>query len=226
MSARVIAAVASLSTGGLCLVLDRWGGGVSQVSVLLAVGVATLCWAIDNTLSRGLAHLDPGRVVLAKSAIGALCSMMIAAAAVQTSVSLLHGGLLVLLGAVAHGLSLHLYLLAQRDIGAARTGSVFAAAPSVGACAAIALGERALSVWALTGASLMALGVYLHVTETHDHEHSHESVEHQHAHTHGDGHHDHHHHPMPVGAHSHNHRHRPISHAHPHAPDLHHTHSH
>ena len=49
---------------------------------------------------------------------------------------------LALCGALGYGASLTLYLRAQRAIGAARTGSIFAAAPFVGAAIAWSLGER------------------------------------------------------------------------------------
>jgi hypothetical protein len=119
-----------------------------------------------------------------------------------------------------------LYLLAQRAFGAARTGSVFAFAPFLGAAAAYGLGERGASWLLLLGGVLMVLGVLLHLAEAHDHAHTHEAIEHEHAHRHDDGHHDHGHDVMPTGAHSHRHRHAAVTHAHPHVPDAHHTHGH
>ena len=116
--------------------------------------------------------------------------------------------------------------MAQRAFGAARTGSVFAFAPFIGAILAVGLGERTMS-WAVAlGGMLMLLGVVLHLAESHAHEHQHEALEHEHAHVHHDGHHDHVHHPMPAGPHSHAHRHEPVRHAHPHTPDIHHSHRH
>jgi hypothetical protein len=133
---------------------------------------------------------------------------------------------LLAVGATGYGLSLRLYLLAQRAIGAARTGSVFAFAPFVGALGALALGDRSGSLWTLAAALLMGVGIVLHLAERHGHAHAHEALTHEHAHRHDDGHHDHAHQAMPVGAHSHEHRHEPVRHAHPHVPDAHHTHTH
>jgi hypothetical protein len=121
---------------------------------------------------------------------------------------------LLAVGATGYGLSLRFYLLAQRAFGAARTGSVFAFAPFVGALFAFLLGERSGSAWMLAGALLMVLGIVLHLAESPSHEHEHEALEHEHAHYHEDRHHTHYHDPMPVGAHSHPHRHEPIRHAH------------
>ena len=133
---------------------------------------------------------------------------------------------LLAVGATGYGLSLRFYLLAQRHFGAARTGSVFAFAPFIGALGAFALGERSASVLLLVGGALMVAGVLVHLAEDHGHEHTHEALDHEHAHTHDDGHHDHTHPVMPQGAHSHPHHHSPLRHSHPHAPDLHHRHSH
>ena len=132
------------------------------------------------------------------------------------------------MGATGYGLSLRFYLLAQRAFGAARTGSVFAFAPFVGALFAFLLGERSGSAWMLAGAVLMASGIVLHLAESHGHEHAHDETEHEHAHTHthGDGHHTHSHDSLPVGQHSHLHRHEPTRHGHAHVPDESHAHRH
>jgi hypothetical protein len=123
-------------------------------------------------------------------------------------------------------LSLRFYLLAQRAFGAARTGSVFAFAPFIGAALAVALGDRSAGWMTAAGGTLMLIGVLLHIAESHSHEHAHDAIEHEHAHRHDDGHHQHAHDPMPDGAHSHPHRHEPIRHAHSHVPDAHHLHRH
>ncbi len=123
-------------------------------------------------------------------------------------------------------MSLRLYLLAQRAFGAARTGSVFAFAPFIGALLAIALGDRSLSWGMAAGGALMLAGVVLHLVESNGHEHHHKAMEHEHAHTHDDGHHHHPHDPMPSGPHSHAHRHEWLTHGHPHVPDAHHAHEH
>ena len=133
---------------------------------------------------------------------------------------------LVAVGATGYGLSLRFYLLAQRAFGAARTGSVFAFAPFIGAALAIALGDRSFTALMLLGSLLMLAGVVLHLAESHAHEHAHEAFDHEHAHRHDDGHHTHTHDPMPVGPHSHRHRHEPLRHSHAHVPDAHHPHEH
>jgi drug/metabolite transporter (DMT)-like permease len=223
---RVTLAMALLTMGGMALVLDRAGAGSSQVAGLLAVLAATAAWGIDNTLSRALAERDPGQVVMLKGAIGATATMLLAFAFGEHLPDLKAAAGLLTVGATGYGLSLRFYLLAQRSFGAARTGSVFAFAPFVGALFAVALGERSGSEWMVGGALLMILGLVLHLAETHAHEHDHDEMQHEHAHTHTDGHHGHFHEPMPVGPHSHVHQHVQMRHSHTHVPDEHHSHRH
>lgn len=212
--------------GGFVLAL---GDGFSSAGTplgLLAVGAATLAWGVDNVTLRPLAELDPRRVVLQKAGFGALLSF---ATALARREPLPHPGAavwLVLSGATGYGLSLRLYLLAQRRIGAARTGSLFALAPFIGAVVAALLGQGKLGASSLLAAGLFGIGAFLHTAEEHAHAHTHEATEHEHTHRHDDGHHDHVHVPPVQGAHSHPHRHERVTHEHSHAPDVHHTHRH
>jgi hypothetical protein len=134
------------------------------------------------------------------------------------------------LGFFCYGVSLVLFVLGLRALGAARTGAYFSVAPFFGALLAVALLDEPLTWTLAIAAALMALGVWLHLTERHVHLHAHEVLEHAHSHVHGGGdeHHDHVH-ATEVAAgtrHTHPHRHAPLVHAHPHYPDAHHPHTH
>ncbi|MFM1906523.1 MAG: hypothetical protein RLZZ591_200 [Pseudomonadota bacterium] len=226
MDKRVGTAMLMLVAGGIALILEQGLAGDTQLLGLLAVLVATAAWGLDNTLSRGVADRDPGQVVLAKSCLGVVATACLALLFNEPLPGLTAAFALLAIGATGYGLSLRLYLLAQRTFGAGRTGSVFAFAPFIGALGALALGHRAGTWMMVMGGGLMLGGVVLHLFESHGHEHEHEALEHEHAHSHDDGHHLHTHEPMPIGAHCHLHRHTPVRHAHPHVPDAHHLHSH
>lgn len=199
MDRRVWAAVLLLLGGGIALVLDQSQSGSSQLWGLVAVMVATVAWGMDNTLSRALAERDPGQVVLAKAVLGVTATGSLA---VLTGEPLPGAGAalgLMAVGVSCYGLSLRFYLLAQRAFGAARTGSIFAFVPFIGAALAILLGDRSGGWGMVLGGALMLVGVLVHLMESHHHEHDHVALKHEHAHTHADGHHDHVHDPMPTG---------------------------
>ena len=226
MDRRVWTAMLLLLAGGMVLIADRGLNAGTQLVGLMAVLGATAAWGVDNTLSRALAERDPGQVVLGKCAIGAIATATLAVAAGEPLPGWGAAAALLAIGASGYGLSLRFYLLAQRAFGAARTGSVFAFAPFIGASLAIGLGDRSLSWGMGVGGMMMLTGVVLHLAESHGHDHEHSVLEHEHAHTHNDNHHLHRHDSVPAGPHSHSHHHEDRRHAHPHVPDAHHAHRH
>lgn len=192
---------------------------------LIAIAGACLAWAVDNNLTRRLSTGDPVRIAMVKG---------LAAGGVNTTLALLAGNVVpslpvvagaAVLGLVCYGLSLVLFVLALRHLGTARTGAYFSSAPFVGALLAVPLlGETATPLLAAAGL-LMALGLWLHLTERHAHDHQHEAVEHDHPHDHDD-HHRHHDGLAIEDGHTHRHLHRALVHRHPHYPDIHHRHVH
>jgi len=233
---RVAAALVLMVTAGALLVADSAGvlrasgpgvGGLAASGLgVVAIGGATLAWALDNTLTRSLAEEDPLSVVGAKGALGALLTTCAALAWHEPMPPLGRAAVLLACGVTGYGLSLRLYLLAQRHVGAARTGSIFALAPFVGAALAWGLGFRAAGPLAAVSAALFGVAVWLHLSERHGHLHHHAALDHEHAHRHDDLHHDHVHVPPVVGEHTHLHHHDAREHEHEHAPDVHHGHTH
>lgn len=226
MDRRVGTAMLFLLAGGMALIWEQGLAGDTQFWGLLAVLMATAAWGVDNTLSRGVADRDPGQVVLAKASLGTMATVGLALLLGEPAPGAMAIAALLAVGATGYGLSLRLYLLAQREFGAGRTGSVFAFAPFIGALGAFALGHRSVTSMLVVGGGLMMAGVVLHLFESHSHEHEHEALEHEHAHAHDDGHHLHLHNDMPAHQHSHVHQHEPLRHSHPHVPDAHHLHPH
>lgn len=226
ISAQVALAVTLVASGSALLVLGATTAGQSSTLGAVAVVIATLGWALDNTLTRPLSDLDPRKVVLAKATVGAALSLAASWVIHEARPTGAHALALLACGAVGYGLSLRLYLLAQRHLGAGRTGSIFALGPFVGVLVAWAMGDRAMNLATGLAGLLFAAGIALHVLERHRHLHRHSPLEHEHAHRHDDQHHDHPHDPPFAGEHSHAHRHREIEHAHEHGPDLHHQHKH
>src|SRR5579875_3323622 len=212
---RLLAGAAAILAGTALL---SWRGGPKEAGWgALAIAGACLAWGIDNNLTRRLSAADPVDLALLKG--------LAAGGAVLPGLGGLAGAAAV--GFLGYGLSLVLFVLALRHLGAARTGAYFSTAPFIGAVLAVPLFGEPVTARLAAGGALMALGVALHLTEAHEHEHRHEAVAHAHRHAH-DLHHCHAHGPddPPGEPHAHRHRHLPLVHRHPHYPDLHHRHRH
>jgi drug/metabolite transporter (DMT)-like permease len=191
----------------------------------LLVVAACACWAIDNNLTRKVSASDAMVVAGMKGLIAGGVSLACALQFAQPLPPLDTALAAMLLGFLSYGVSLVLFVLALRHLGAARTGAYFAIAPFFGAVLAIIVVHETPTPQFVVAGVLMALGVYLHLTERHEHVHTHESMAHEHPHRH-DEHHQHRH-DFPwdgTEPHTHAHRHEPIVHGHPHFPDIHHRH--
>jgi drug/metabolite transporter (DMT)-like permease len=198
--------------------------GIGWGPVLIAG--ACLAWAIDNNFTRKVSAADPMQIAMLKGLVAGVVNVAIALAlgAPLPSLDALAGA--GALGFFSYGVSLTLFVLALRHLGTARTGAYYALAPFIGAGVAILLLGEPIGIAFVAGGLLMAIGLWLHLTEQHQHEHAHEPMEHEHVHVH-DAHHQHDHAPgTPPEPHVHVHRHARLIHRHPHYPDLHHRHSH
>ena len=136
-------------------------------------------------------------------------------------------GAAALLGFLSYGASFVLFVVALRHLGTARTGAYFSVAPFFGALLGVLMLSEPVTAQLLMAGALMAIGVWLHLTELHGHLHTHDADEHMHEHVHEV----HHQHAHPEGVnvgepHIDRHVHVAMTHTHGHFPDAPHCHSH
>jgi drug/metabolite transporter (DMT)-like permease len=222
---RLLLGAFAILAGALSLSWQGQGAHVDLGALLIAG--ACLAWGIDNNLTRKLSSADPVLIAMTKGLV---------AGTVNLTLALMQGATLpgvgtmlaaAVVGFFGYGVSLALFVLGLRHLGAARTGAYFSLAPFIGAVLAVAFLGDALSSQVLIAGALMAVGLWLHLAERHEHEHAHKTLEHEHRHIH-DEHHKHAHglEELEGEPHTHWHRHEPLVHKHPHYPDLHHRHTH
>lgn len=226
---RIVLGMLAIVAGGVLLSWPGGDAGRDDWQGPLAIAAACLCWAIDNNLTRRVSGSDAlfiaGSKGLVAGGVNTLLALALGSSLPTTTVVLAA----MTLGLLAYGVSLVLFVLALRGLGAARTGAYFSTAPFIGAAVALLVLGESTSTAFWGAAALMALGVWLHLTEQHGHQHTHEDLQHCHSHRH-DEHHQHAHQHDSGWAgdepHSHSHRHLPITHSHHHFPDIHHRHEH
>jgi drug/metabolite transporter (DMT)-like permease len=223
---RIAIAMACLLAGA---VVASWSGTPTMESLAgpLAVIGACLAWGIDNNLTRKVSLADPLAIVQVKGLVAGPVNLLLGLWAGGSLPGLLEILVAGLVGFLCYGVSLALFVVALRHLGAARTGAYFSTAPFIGAAVAVIAAQQAPSIQLGAAGLLMAVGVWLHVTERHAHAHTHVRMVHAHAHIH-DEHHRHKHgpHDPPGEPHTHPHEHEPLTHLHPHVPDMHHGHRH
>jgi drug/metabolite transporter (DMT)-like permease len=192
----------------------------------LFVVAACICWGIENNCTRMLSIKDPLQIVVVKGFGSGLGSLLISIALKEYCSDILYIIVALLLGFVAYGLGIFLYIKAQRELGAARTSAYYAAAPFIGVLISWLVLQEKITISFVIALAIMLIGTYFAISENHKHIHLHVETAHEHKHNHQDGHHNHVHDKEVEGEHSHKHIHEAIEHKHEHTPDLHHRHTH
>ncbi len=225
LSRRLWAAIA-LVTAASALLGWEGSGLVFNRGALLVLG-ACVCWGFENNCTRMLSARSAVETVTIKGCCSGAGSLAVALTLGEPLPELVWLPVILLMGFVSYGLSITLYILAQRELGAAKTSAYYAVAPFLGAgFSVVLLGERpGLLFW--EALAMMALSAFLTARDTillqHTHPHTHE---HTHPHRHGELLHTHAHahehthlhvHREDEARHTHTHRDLP-DHDHPHAP--------
>ena len=142
-------------------------GDPGHASLLGAAAVAGAClaWGVDNNLTQRISHVDAVTLTAIKGLVAGVVNVGLALAAGGAVPNLGAAAGTAFIGLFGYGVSLILFVLALREIGAARAGAYFSTAPFIGAAVAVVLLREPVT-WPVLGAgSLMALGVWLHLTE-------------------------------------------------------------
>ena len=195
------------------IILSFEGSGSFHFSLgSLFVLLATICWGMENNCTRKISEKSTYQIVTIKGLCCGLGSFVVASVVGESLPSVKYIILAMLLGFVAYGLSIFLYIRAQRDLGAAKTSAYYAVAPFVGTFLAFLINGEQLSAAYLVGLFFMIIGTLFVVADTlmknHSHlhthliTHTHDGSTHTHVITHEHGHehfcssdiHRHHHH--------------------------------
>jgi len=177
---RIALGMLAIVAGAVVLSIPT-GAQLGTVWPSLAILAACLCWGIDNNLTRMVSTTDATWLAAVKGGVAGPVNLVIALllGAQLPALPSIAGAMAV--GFFAYGVSLVLFIVAMRHLGAARAGAYFSIAPFFGALLAVALGAG-VTATLLIAAALMAVGVWLHLTERHEHEHSHGDLVHTHPH--------------------------------------------
>ena len=169
---RIAAGVAAIVAGGAILTAggDRMTGDLLGPVIIAA---ACLGWAIDNNLTRNVSSADPVYVATFKGGVAGIANVAIARWLGSPWPDPAGLSAAALLGFGGYGVSLVLFVVALRHIGVARTAGYFSLAPFFGGALAVVVFRETVTLSLVGAGMLMAVGVWLLLTERHEHEHWH-----------------------------------------------------
>jgi drug/metabolite transporter (DMT)-like permease len=169
---RVVIGMALIVAAGLFLSLDQHAKLTLHWGALAVIG-ACLFWAIDSNLTRKVCASDPVQIAGIKGLVAGAINLVIALALGQSFPATNTVAVAGFIGFTGYGLGLVLFVLALRHLGAARTSAYYSAAPFVGALVSLFLLSEVPGAVFWIATACMALGIWLHISETHGHEHTH-----------------------------------------------------
>ena len=223
ISKRLWIAIALVTVASIILSFEGAGSFAFNTGSLFVFG-ACLCWGIENNCTRMISNKSSIEIVVIKGTFSGLGSLIVALAIGEHIPSVLWMVCVLLLGFVAYGLSIYFYVMAQKDLGAAKTSAYYSIAPFLGvAFGMLFLGERP-AIQFYVALAVMIVSTYFMIKDTielqHTHEHSHTHI---HEHSHGDTVHSHEHTHTHTHIHvhgedsgDHRHDHKAMSHEHLH----------
>lgn len=156
----------------------------------LFVILATMSWGLENNCTRKISNKSSYQIVTIKGLCSGIASLIISIIIGEKFPEIRYTFYALLLGYVAYGLSIFLYVRSQRDLGAAKTSAYYAIAPFIGTFLCFLVNGEALSASYFVGLILMIVGTVFVVIDTclikHTHLHTH-TITHTHdgyTHTH------------------------------------------
>lgn len=214
ISRRLWFAICLVTIASIVLSFEGVGSFTFNHGSLFVLG-ACLCWGFENNCTKMISNKSSVEIVVIKGTFSGLGSLIVALIVGEHIPAIQWLICILILGFVAYGLSIHFYIMAQKDLGAAKTSAYYSIAPFLGvAFSMLLLGERP-SIQFYVALIIMIISTYFMVKDTIELQHTHE---HEHIHTHE------HNHGDLVHTHEHTHVH---THMHTHSGDSeNHTHEH
>ncbi len=195
ISKKLWLAIVLVTIASIILSFEGDGAFVFNKGSLFVLG-ASICWGFENNCTKMISNKSSEEIVIIKGCFSGLGSFCIALLLGEQIPNFKYISIVLLLGFVAYGLSINLYIMAQKNLGAAKTSVYYSTAPFWGVIfSIILLGERP-SIQFYIALSIMALSTYIIVKDNiklqhihdhkhvHIHEHSHGKLIHTHSHFH------------------------------------------
>ena len=180
VSRRLWAAIGLITLSSIMLSFEETGSFRFSYGSLFVIA-ATICWGLENNCTRSISSKDTYEIVVLKGIFSGLGALIIALLKHESMPSFIYIAAALLLGFVAYGLSIFLYVRAQNLIGAAKTSAYYAAAPFIGSFLSFVFLKEELTGIYLLSLLVMSAGASLVVADTLAHSHEHE---HQHTYSH------------------------------------------
>ncbi len=135
---------------------------------------ACLCWGLENNCTRMISNKSSVEIVVIKGTFSGLGSLIVALFLGESFPELGWILAVLLLGFVAYGLSIHFYIMAQKDLGAAKTSAFYSIAPFLGVAFGMLILRERPKIQFYVALAVMLVSTWFMVRDTVELQHTHE----------------------------------------------------
>lgn len=165
VSKRLWFAIALVTLSSIILSFEGFESFTFNIGSLMVLG-ATICWGFENNCTNKLSNKSSEEIVIIKGIFSGLGSLIAALIIREEIPTLLHIGLVLLLGFVSYGLSINFYISAQKYIGAAKTSAYYSIAPFLGVIFSLLLLRERPQIQFYVALIIMILATILIIKDT------------------------------------------------------------
>lgn len=173
------------------IILSFEGNGTFSFNTgsLFVLG-ACICWGFENNCTKMISNKSSEEIVTIKGIFSGLGSLLVALFIGEQIPQTLWIITVMFLGFIAYGLSINFYIMAQKNLGAAKTSAYYSIAPFLGVVfSMIFVGERpqikfyiALAIMIIS--TILMVKDTIELQHTHEHQHIKNGVIYTHTHIH------------------------------------------
>lgn len=169
ISKRLLTAILMVTAASAILSFEGAGAFTFNIGSLFVLG-ACLCWGFENNCTKMISNKNSTEIVVIKgwfSGLGSLTVALLAGEALPEPKYILA---VLLLGFISYGLSIKLYIMAQKHLGAAKTSAFYSIAPFLGVAFSMVLLQERPGGQFYLALIIMAVSTAIMIKDTSVHE--------------------------------------------------------
>lgn len=165
ISKRLWMAIGLVLIASVVLTFEGAGAFAFNRGSLFVLG-ACLCWGFENNCTKMISNKSSVEIVVIKGTFSGLGSLIVALIIGEHIPAIQWLICVMVLGFVAYGLSIHFYIMAQKDLGAAKTSAYYSIAPFLGVAFSMLLLNEKPAIQFYVALIIMVISTYFMVKDT------------------------------------------------------------
>ena len=171
ISKKLWLAIGLVTIASIILSFSGSGAFTFNTGSLFVLG-ACICWGFENNCTKMLSSKSSEQIVIIKGCFSGLGSLIVALILGEDIPALKYILAILLLGFVAYGLSINFYIMAQKDLGAAKTSAYYSVAPFLGVAFSMLLLRERPALQFYIALAIMIVSTIVMTKDTMDQNHS------------------------------------------------------